>query len=113
MSDDRWAFVAPYLTLITEDAPQRVYDLREVYIGLRYIARSGYRRSNLATDLLAVPLGEQVLAPCWSCGSVAPISLKEANSTACWPPVRATQTQCSCALELRPGRIAVSTGSKQ
>ncbi len=41
VSDEEWAFVAPYLTLITDDAPQRVYDLREVYNGLRYIARSG------------------------------------------------------------------------
>src|SRR5438309_1790683 len=41
VSDEEWAFVAPYLTLMTEDAPQRVYELREVYNGLRYIARSG------------------------------------------------------------------------
>ena len=26
-SDDEWAFVAPYLTLMTEDAPQREHDL--------------------------------------------------------------------------------------
>jgi transposase len=39
VSDEEWAFVAPYLTLITEEAPQRVYHLREVYNGLRYIAR--------------------------------------------------------------------------
>lgn len=41
VSDDEWAFVAPYLTLMTQDAPQRVYDLREVFDGLRYIARAG------------------------------------------------------------------------
>ncbi len=46
VSDDEWAFVAPYLTLMTEDAPQSVYPLREVFtflaspIHLRYIARS-------------------------------------------------------------------------
>jgi transposase len=28
VSDDEWAFVAPYLTLMTEDAPQRTYPLR-------------------------------------------------------------------------------------
>jgi transposase len=28
VSDDEWAFVAPYLTLMTEDAPQRDYPLR-------------------------------------------------------------------------------------
>ena len=31
VSDDEWAFVAPYLTLMTEDAPQREYSLREVF----------------------------------------------------------------------------------
>ena len=37
VSDDEWAFVAPYLTLMREDAPQREYPLREVFNGLRYI----------------------------------------------------------------------------
>ena len=27
ISDDEWAFVAPYLTLMREDAPQREYPL--------------------------------------------------------------------------------------
>ena len=30
VSDEEWAFVAPYLTLMREDAPQRAHDLREV-----------------------------------------------------------------------------------
>ena len=41
VSDAEWAFVAPYLTLMREDAPQRDHALREVYNGLRYIVRSG------------------------------------------------------------------------
>ena len=41
VSDDEWAFVAPYLTLMTEDAPQRKYPLREVFNGLRYIVKTG------------------------------------------------------------------------
>jgi transposase len=41
VSDDEWAWVAPYLTLMTEDAPQRDYALREVFNGLRYIVRTG------------------------------------------------------------------------
>ena len=41
VSDDEWAFVAPYLTLMTEDAPQRDYALRDVFNGLRWIARTG------------------------------------------------------------------------
>lgn len=35
VSDDEWAFVAPYLTLMTEDAPQREHPLREVFNALR------------------------------------------------------------------------------
>lgn len=41
VSDDEWAFVAPYLTLMREDAPQREYSLREVFNGLRWIVRTG------------------------------------------------------------------------
>jgi hypothetical protein len=33
--DDTSAFVAPYVTLMTEDAPQRDHSLREVFNGLR------------------------------------------------------------------------------
>ena len=39
--DEEWAFVAPYLTLMKEEAPQRDYCLREIFNGLRYIVRSG------------------------------------------------------------------------
>src|SRR5579875_2880114 len=41
VSDEEWAFVAPYLTLLPEDAGQREYELREVYNGLRWIVRTG------------------------------------------------------------------------
>lgn len=41
VSDDEWAFVAPYLTLMTEDAPQRDHSLREVFKGLRWLVRAG------------------------------------------------------------------------
>jgi len=41
VTDDEWAFVAPYLTLMTEAAPQRDYPLREVFNGLRWIVRAG------------------------------------------------------------------------
>ena len=33
VTDDEWAFIAPYLTLMREDAPQREHDLREVFNG--------------------------------------------------------------------------------
>ena len=41
VSDDEWAFCAPYLTLMKEDAPQRDYSLREVFNGLRWFVRAG------------------------------------------------------------------------
>jgi transposase len=41
VSDEEWAFVAPYLTLCREDAPQREHALRAVFNGLRYIVRTG------------------------------------------------------------------------
>ncbi len=51
VSDDEWAFVAPYLTLMTEEAPQRVHELREVFNGLRWIIRTGAPWRMLPHDL--------------------------------------------------------------
>ncbi len=51
VSDDEWAFAAPYLTLMTEDAPQREYSLREVFNGLRWIIRSGAPWRLMPNDL--------------------------------------------------------------
>ena len=51
VSDDEWAFVAPYLTLMREDAPQRDYDLREVLNALRWLLRSGSPWRLLPHDL--------------------------------------------------------------
>ena len=41
VTEEEWALVAPYLTLMTEDAPQRTHSLREVFNGLRWLARAG------------------------------------------------------------------------
>ena len=41
VSDEEWAFVAPYLTLMTPEAPQRTHDLRAVFNALRWIVRAG------------------------------------------------------------------------
>ena len=51
VSDDEWAFVAPYLTLMREDAPQRDHELREVFNGLRYIIRAGAPWRMMPNDL--------------------------------------------------------------
>ncbi|MFL6302324.1 MAG: IS5 family transposase [Candidatus Sulfotelmatobacter sp.] len=41
VSDEEWAFVAPYLALMNPCAPQRTYPLREVFNGLRYVVKTG------------------------------------------------------------------------
>lgn len=51
VTDDEWAFVAPYLTLMHQDAPQREHDLREVFNGLRWIVRTGSPWRYMANDL--------------------------------------------------------------
>jgi transposase len=51
VSDDEWAFVAPYLTLMTEAAPQRVHDLREVFNALRWLVRTGAPWRYVPNDL--------------------------------------------------------------
>src|ERR671926_1344615 len=51
VSDEEWAFVAPYLALVREDAPQRNHELREVFNGLRWIVRTGSARRYLPHDL--------------------------------------------------------------
>ena len=51
VSDEEWAFVAPYLALLREDAPQRNHDLREVFNGLRWIVRTGSAWRYMPHDL--------------------------------------------------------------
>jgi transposase len=51
VSDDEWALVAPYLTLITEEAPQRDHSLREVFNGLRWLVRAGAAWRMMPHDL--------------------------------------------------------------
>jgi transposase len=41
VSDEEWAFVLPYLSLMTPEAPQRRHDLREVFNALRWLVRAG------------------------------------------------------------------------
>ena len=41
ISDEEWAFVEPYLALLSPEAPQRQYPLREVFNALRWIVRAG------------------------------------------------------------------------
>jgi transposase len=50
VSDEEWAFVAPYLTLMDPEAPQRRHDLREVLNALRWIVRAGAQWGMLPTN---------------------------------------------------------------
>jgi transposase len=51
VSDEEWAFCAPYLTLMKEDAPQREHSLRELYNGLRWFVRAGCPWRMIPNDL--------------------------------------------------------------
>lgn len=41
VSDEEWAFCAPYLTLMKEEAPQREYPSRAMFNAVRYMVRAG------------------------------------------------------------------------
>jgi len=51
VTDEEWDFVAPYLTLMTPDAPQRAHDLREVFNAMRWVVRTGSPWRYLPNDL--------------------------------------------------------------
>jgi transposase len=56
VSDEEWAFIAPYLVLCREDAPRREDSLRAVFNGLRYIVRTGNQWRFMAHDLPPWPV---------------------------------------------------------
>jgi transposase len=56
VTDEEWAFVAPYLTLMEEGAPQRVHPLRDVFNALRYIVRAGLQWRLMPHDLPPWPV---------------------------------------------------------
>jgi transposase len=51
VTDEEWSLVAPYLTLMREDAPQRQHSLRELFNGLRYVIRYGIAWRAMPNDL--------------------------------------------------------------
>lgn len=51
VSDEEWAFVAPYLALLAPDAGQRKHELREVFNALRWLVRTGAHWRMLPHDL--------------------------------------------------------------
>lgn len=50
VSDTEWEFLAPYLTLMREDAPQREYPLRDVFDAVRYVVKTGCQWDFLPHD---------------------------------------------------------------
>ena len=56
VTDEEWDFVATYLTLMTEDAPQREHDLREVFNAMRWVVRTGSPWRYLPHDLPPWPI---------------------------------------------------------
>ena len=51
VTDEEWNFCVPYLTLMKEDAPQRQHALRELFNGLRWLARTGSEWRMMPHDL--------------------------------------------------------------
>lgn len=51
VTDAEWMFVAPYLALVREDAPQREHALRDVFNALRYLVKTGCGWRYLPHDL--------------------------------------------------------------
>jgi transposase len=49
-SDAEWEFLAPYLTLMRDDAPQREYPLRRVFDAVRYVVKTGCQWDFLPHD---------------------------------------------------------------
>lgn len=51
VTDEEWAFCAPYLSLMKDDAPQRDHSLRAVFNALRYMVRAGCPWRMIPNDL--------------------------------------------------------------
>ena len=99
VSDEEWAFAAPYLTLMDESAPQREHALREVFNGLRWVVRTGSPWRYMPHDL---PPWAAVYQPtrCWKNGPPA-----TSPKTPRMPPY-----QCSARMAFRPAMSLLSCG---
>jgi transposase len=56
VSDEEWAFVAPYLALCREDAAQRSHRLRAVFNALRWLVKTGAHWRMMPNDLPPWPV---------------------------------------------------------
>src|SRR5687768_3277442 len=88
VTDDEWAFVAPYLTLMTEAAPQRRHDLREVFNALRWIVRTGAQWRMLPTNFPPWAAVYQQTQR-WISAGVFETMVHDLRATLCWLENRA------------------------
>ena len=92
VSDEQWAFVAPDLTLMTEDAPQREHSLPEVFNRVRPMVRTGGAWRLMPDDLppwYTVYQQTRTLAESWGVrGNGAGVARDRAN---CVGALRATE----------------------
>ena len=63
VSDEEWAFVLPDLLLSREDSAHREHDLRAVFNGVRYIARTG-NQWRLMTRCTTILRGQRFISKC-------------------------------------------------
>lgn len=59
VSEEEWAFCAPYLTLMKENALQRKYRLRDLFNALRWLVRAGCPWRMMPNDLPPWPAVQQ------------------------------------------------------
>ncbi len=59
VTDEEWAFAVPYLTLMREDAPQRLHALRDLFDAVRWMAKAGCPWRMLPGDFPAWTAVEQ------------------------------------------------------
>jgi hypothetical protein len=112
VSDDEWAFVAPYLTLMKEDAPQRDHRLRDLRMLLRELVDHAPQPTAAVLDsrtLQSSPesgaragydgakrrKGSKVYAAVDTLGHLLPPSRRPLTRPSRWPsPIRATPVRC-------------------
>jgi transposase len=59
VSDEEWAFVAPYLALVREDTHQRHHDLLQVFNAARWVARHGAGRPMIPRRVIPLEYGRK------------------------------------------------------
>lgn len=59
VTDEEWAFCAPYLSLMQEAAPQRSSTLRAMFNAVRYMVRAGCPWRMIPNDLPPWPAVHQ------------------------------------------------------